>query len=77
MKITEKRIISRIDFTEAELQFLKDLSNTITICCDNNPNSCETCPFCKIEDDCGINCNDVLNFLDMIVCYKKADIIYD
>ncbi len=77
MNITEKKIISKIDFTETELQFLKDLSNTITICCENNPNSCETCPFCGIVDGCGASCNEVSNFLDMIARYKKAGSIYD
>lgn len=73
MKITEKRIISKIDFTETEVQFLKELSDIITTCCKNNPNSCETCPFGRVADDCGANCNDVSNFLDEIACYKKVD----
>lgn len=77
MEITEKRVISKINFAEPELQFLKNLSDIITTCCKNNPNSCETCPFGRIVDGCGANCDDVSSFLDVIVRYKKAESMYD
>ena len=77
MEIVEKRIISKINFTETELQFLKNLSNTITTCCKNNFDSCETCPFCEIADGCGASCENAAEFLNTIVYYKKAKDVYD
>lgn len=52
MKVKTKRVVTGIQFTEDEKNFLHQLADVIKTECDNNPDTCETCPFHEVI--CGI-----------------------
>lgn len=53
MKVKTKRVVTGIEFTEDEKNFLRSLANVISTECHNNPDTCETCPFHDVVCDMG------------------------
>ncbi len=44
MEIKTKKVVESITFNEDEIQFMKNLADTMAKECENH-SSCETCPF--------------------------------
>lgn len=67
MKVKTKKVVTGIEFTEDEKNFLRSLANVFKTECDNNPDTCETCPFhdaiCYMSETTGLGLSATLNSL--------------
>ena len=67
MKVKTKRVVTGIQFTEDEKNFLRQLADIVEIECKNNPDTCETCPFhevvCGLSETTGLGLSAVLHSL--------------
>lgn len=69
MNIVEKRIIDKIEFTESESKFLKELSDAMMACCKYHSDCCDYCPFSNAQSNAGNDCLSTAEFLDYLSRY--------
>lgn len=59
MTVKTKRVIDSITFSLDEQNFLNSLAGLMENECKLHTNTCETCPFCDLEDGLGNCCEDI------------------